>query len=114
MRNKTIIGIITMLTVFIGLLIYWYDPTVQPGVVDLPPVSPVGVETIFYINKEDAPAKSCGSEDCPDIGYFALNHEVVYKRPAGLANEPEWIKIDFEDGITGYVNKSYLSDKPIK
>lgn len=74
------------------------------------------IKTTFYVKYENTRLRKCASTDCEILGYYKVNDQIIStdSKPLTLKDMPEWIMFSLPDGETAYINKSVLSEKPVK
>ncbi len=66
------------------------------------------VQKTFYL-KDTTNVRKCASSVCEVLFTLPLNHEI--KSPYKSTDlMPEWLDVEFEDGVTGYINRTTLSE----
>jgi hypothetical protein len=78
--------------------------------------STTSVSTTFYVKYDNSKIRKCPSTDCDVIGYLKINTDMTVQgdRVYHLSDLPDWMNHTNPDGLKGYVNKSILSENPVK
>ncbi len=72
----------------------------------------VATSSTFYTQSDNTHVRSCGSLSCSITGTYPANTSFILPY-ATTDNMPEWIKLDFNDGTSGYVNKITLGQSMV-
>lgn len=68
----------------------------------------------FYIKYDNSRLRSCASTTgCDVLGYYEVNQEISISGIKTFSDLAEWVPITTTDGVSGFLNKSVLSEKPV-